>query len=145
MLRLACERDALSVIEDQIGAPTDAAWLADMTFEILANQLGTGPKWFACPSGVFHAAASGEVSWHGYASHLIARARLMGFPIKASPEAIQAVPSEAYPTPALRPRNSRLDCSKLVRTFGITPPLWQQGIDQLLNHPHPSPLPSMER
>jgi dTDP-4-dehydrorhamnose reductase len=127
MLRLACERDTLAIIDDQIGAPTDAAWLADMTAQVIrASQM------FACPSGVFHAAASGEVSWHGYASYLIARARAMGFPIKVRPEAIRAVASEAFPTPAKRPRNSRLDCSKLTATFGITPPPWQQGIDRLL-------------
>ncbi len=137
MLRLASERDALSVIDDQIGAPTDAAWLADVTAQVIANPI----------SGIFHAVAAGEISWHGYASHLIARAREMGFSMKVSPEAIRAVASEAFPTPAQRPRNSRLDCSKLTRTFGITPPPWQQGIDQLLNrlHPHPSPLPSRER
>jgi dTDP-4-dehydrorhamnose reductase len=137
MLRLASERDALSVIDDQIGAPTDAAWLADMTAQVIGNSV----------SGIFHAASADEVSWHGYASYLIARARQMGFPIKVSLEAIRTVASEAFPTPAQRPRNSRLDCSKLTRTFGIAPPPWQQGIDQLLNHlhPHPSPLPSRER
>ncbi len=137
MLRFACERDALSVIDDQIGSPTDAAWLANMTAQVIGSSA----------TGIYHAASAGEVSWHGYASHLIARAHEMGFPMKMSPEAIRAVASEAFPTPAQRPRNSRLDCSKLTRTFGITPPPWQQGIDQLLNHlhPHPSPLPSRER
>ncbi len=142
MLRLASERDELSVIDDQIGAPTDAAWLADMTAKVILRQAQDERE-----SGIYHAASTGEVSWHGYASYLIARARLMGFPIKVSPEAIRAVASEAFPTPAKRPRNSRLDCSKLTATFGITPPPWQQGIDQLLNHlhPHPSPLPSRAR
>ena len=128
MLRLACERDALSVIDDQIGAPTDAAWLADMTARVIGNPV----------FGIYHAASAGEVSWYGYASYLIARARLMGFPIKVSPQAIRAVASEAFPTPAQRPHNSRLDCSKFTRVFGptlgLTPPPWQQGIDQLLAH-----------
>ncbi len=143
MLRLACERDALSVIDDQIGAPTDAGWLADLTVQAMSNNWLDEPS----TSGTYHAVASGEVSWHGYASYLIARAREMGFPMKVSPEAIRAVASEAFPLPAKRPRNSRLDCSKLTATFGITPPPWQQGIDQLLEHlhPHPSPLPSRER
>jgi dTDP-4-dehydrorhamnose reductase len=88
-------------------------------------------------SNIYHAASAGEVSWHGYANHLIARARGMGFPIKVSPEAIAAVASEAFPLPAQRPYNSRLDCSKLTATFGITPPPWQQGIDQLLDHLKP--------
>jgi dTDP-4-dehydrorhamnose reductase len=176
MLRLASERDALSVIDDQIGAPTDAAWLADMTAAVLArgqtplsaradisptsqgqsNALASG---LDCPyaigemshsdkgvgclgaggdiQGIFHAASAGEVSWHGYASYLIARARQMGFPIKVSLEAIRAVASEAFPTPAQRPRNSRLDCSKLTRTFGIAPPPWQDGINKLLQHLKP--------
>jgi dTDP-4-dehydrorhamnose reductase len=150
MLRLACERDALSVIDDQIGAPTDAGWLADMAAQVLttASQLGTDPKvaslglgvspqMFAYVSGIYHAVASGEVSWHGYASYLIARARELGFPIKVRPEAISAVASKAFPTAAQRPHNSRLDCSKLTATFGITPPPWQQGIDQLLEHLKP--------
>ncbi len=168
MLRLACERDTLSVIDDQIGAPTDAGWLADMTAVILARgqtplsaradisptlqgQTNTSDLDLVSPyaigemsqsdkgvgiQGIFHAACAGQTSWHGYASYLIAKARLMGFPVKVSPEAIRAVASEAFPTPAQRPRNSRLDCSKLTRTFGITPPPWQQGIDQLLTHLH---------
>jgi dTDP-4-dehydrorhamnose reductase len=160
MLRLASERDVLSVIDDQMGTPTDAAWLADMTAVILKSAPHTGswreategkavdtltplslrdipPKGGTKTSGVYHATAAGEVSWYGYASYLIARARAMGFPIKVSPGAIRAVASEAFPTPAQRPHNSRLDCSKLTATFGITPPPWQQGIDQLLEHLKP--------
>jgi dTDP-4-dehydrorhamnose reductase len=128
MLRLACERDALSVISDQVGAPTDAAWLADITAEILAKT---------AQAGIYHAACAGEISWHGYASYLIAKARAMGFPVRVDQEAICAVPSSAFPTPARRPLNSRLDCSKLTSTFGIPPPPWQQGIDQLLLHLKP--------
>ncbi len=129
MLRLASEREALSVIDDQIGAPTDAGWLADMTVLAL-NTAGTSDA----PNGIYHAACAGEVSWHGYASHLIAKAHQLGFPIKVAPEAIRAVPSSAFPTPARRPLNSRLDCSGLERTFDITPPPWQAGIDNLLIH-----------
>jgi dTDP-4-dehydrorhamnose reductase len=125
MLRLALERDTLSVIDDQIGAPTDAGWLADMTATALLTKAA---------SGTYHAACAGEISWHGYASYLVAKARAMGAPIRVSPEAILAVPSSAFPTPARRPLNSRLDCSKLVHTFGITPPPWQAGIDNLLIH-----------
>jgi dTDP-4-dehydrorhamnose reductase len=127
MLRLAAEREYLSVIDDQWGAPTDAAWLADITASALqANTL--------VASGIYHAVCAGETSWHGYASYLIARARSMGFPIKALPEAIRAVASTAFPTPAQRPHNSRLDCSQLQTHFGITPPPWQRGIDELLEH-----------
>ena len=137
MLRLAVERDSLSIIGDQIGAPTDAAWLADMTAQVIASPV----------SGLFHAASAGEISWHGYASYLIAKAREMGFPIKVSQQAVRVVASEAFPTAAQRPHNSRLDCSKLTATFSMTPPPWQVGVDKLLTslHPHPSPLPSRER
>jgi dTDP-4-dehydrorhamnose reductase len=155
MLRLACERDALSVIDDQVGAPTDAGWLADMTASVIAQQAtplsahadisptSQGQSNTAIPlyevggmsqsdrgvlrsraNGIYHAANAGEISWHGYASYLIAKARAMGFPIKVAPEAIRSVPSSAFPTAARRPLNSRLDCSKLTRTFGITPPPW---------------------
>jgi len=145
ILRLACERDVLSVIDDQIGAPTDAVWLADVTAEVIvANNWGLtlitetseaqDRRLGSDPNYLFHATSSGEVSWHGYASYLIARARELGFPIKVKPEAISAVASEAFPTAAKRPRNSQLDCSKLTTTFGITPPPWQRGIDQLLEH-----------
>jgi dTDP-4-dehydrorhamnose reductase len=127
MLRLASERDALSVIDDQIGAPTNAAWLADMTAQIIGSSA----------SGVFHATSAGEVSWHGYASYLIAKARSMGFPIKVSPENIRAVTSSEYVTVANRPHNSRLDCSKLTHTFSIQPPPWQQGVDRLLEYLKP--------
>ncbi len=130
MLRLALERDTLSVIDDQIGTPTDAAWLADITATI-ANQ------WGGDSGGIYHATAAGEVSWHGYASYLIAKARELGFPIKVRQGAIGSVPSSAFPTPAKRPHNSRLDCSKLSRCFGISPPPWQKGIDQLLQHLKP--------
>lgn len=127
ILRLACEKDALSVIDDQIGAPTDASWLADVTAQVISSSV----------SGIYHAACSGEVSWHGYACYLIARAREMGFPVKVSPESIQAVASEAFSLPARRPHNSRLDCSKLTATFGMIPPPWQEGIDQFLEHLKP--------
>ncbi len=130
MLRLACEREHLSVVDDQIGAPTDAAWLADITAQVISS----GDH---AVLGIFHAAAAGEVSWHGYASYLIARARQMGFPIKVMPEAITAVASKAFPTKAKRPHNSRLDCAKLNRTLGIVAPPWQSGIDQLLEHLKP--------
>ncbi|MFM2084762.1 MAG: hypothetical protein RLY95_1580 [Pseudomonadota bacterium] len=129
ILRLAVERDNLSVIDDQIGAPTDTAWLADMTAKVITNQ--------STIHGIFNAVSAGEVSWHGYASYLIAKARAMGFPIKVSSDAIHAVPSEAFPSPAKRPHNSRLNCSKLTTSFGIAPPPWQQGIDILLERLRP--------
>ncbi len=136
MLRLACERDSLSVIDDQIGAPTDAGWLADMTAQVVASTgicaPRTGGTHTGQPSGIYHAACAGEVSWYGYASHLIAKARQMGFPIKVVPNEIHAVSSETFRTAAQRPKNSRLDCRKLNGIFNIEPPHWQTRIDHLL-------------
>ena len=127
MLRLASERERLSVVADQTGAPTGADLLADITAHALRTALHRPEV-----SGTYHAAAGGETTWHGYASHVIAFARARGLPITVSPEAIEAVPSTAFPTPARRPHNSRLDCARLQHTFGLTMPDWKTGIDRML-------------
>jgi dTDP-4-dehydrorhamnose reductase len=128
MLRLAGERDRLTVIDDQIGAPTGADLLADLT-SLALREARRQPSL----SGTYHAAAAGQTSWHGYASHVIERARAAGAPVKVRPEAIVAVGSDAFPTPARRPRNSRLATGKLRDAFGITLPSWQAGIDRMLS------------
>jgi dTDP-4-dehydrorhamnose reductase len=127
MLRLAAERDSLSVVDDQIGAPTGAELLADVTAHCL-RTLSERPE----RSGTYNAVAAGETSWHGYACHVIEWARAHGHPVKVSPEAIRAVPSSAFPTPARRPHNSRLDTRRLQSAFGLTLPPWQVGVDRLL-------------
>lgn len=128
MLRLAAERESLSVVDDQVGAPTGADLIADVTAHALRSALQRPQV-----SGVYHLAAAGATSWHGYASHVIAFARQRrGQAIKVTPEAIAAVPSSAFPTPARRPMNSRLNCDKLRRTFGLTLPTWQSGVDRML-------------
>jgi len=127
MLKLAAERDALKVIADQIGAPTGADLLADVAAHAL-RQLARQPEL----SGTYHVAASGQTSWHGYARHVIEHARAAGRPIRVAPDAIEAVPSSAFPTPAQRPRNSRLDTRKLQDSFGLHLPAWQTGVDRLL-------------
>ena len=127
MLKLAGERDQLSVIDDQVGAPTGADLLADITAHALRachNQPDL--------AGTYHAAASGEVSWHGYASHVIEWARQHGVAIKTEPSAIKAVHTASYPTPARRPLNSRLDTSKLRQAFGLDLPVWTSGVDRML-------------
>jgi dTDP-4-dehydrorhamnose reductase len=115
MIRLAGERDALSVIDDQFGAPTGAELLAD------AKLCGT-----------YHAVASGETNWFEYARFVIEWARANGLPIKVAAEAIQSVPTSGYPTPAQRPLNSRLDTRKLRNAFNITLPHWQTGVRRML-------------
>jgi len=127
MLRLAAEREALTVIADQFGAPTGADLLADVTAHAL-RQLQHRPD---C-AGTYHAVAAGETHWHGYACHVIEWARAHGHPLMVAPEAIKPVATTAFPTPAARPLNSRLDTRKLRETFGLALPPWQQGIERML-------------
>jgi dTDP-4-dehydrorhamnose reductase len=127
MLRLAAERDELSVISDQIGAPTGADLLADVTAQAI-GQVITGRG----ETGLFHCVAAGHTSWFDYARFVIEWARAQGMPVKVKPEAIRAVATEAYPTPAQRPRNSRLSTEKLQRVFSLTLPPWQHGVERML-------------
>lgn len=127
MLKLAQERDALKVINDQIGAPTGADLLADVT----AHAIRTATLQ-AEVSGLYHLVACGETSWHGYANYVIDFARQAGVNVKVAPEAIQAVPTSAFPTAARRPLNSRLDTTKLQNTFKIKLPHWQSGVTRML-------------
>lgn len=127
MLRLAAERDRLSVIDDQVGAPTGADLLADISAHTLRAAM-TRPE----VSGTYHAVAAGETTWYGYARFVIEWARRNGQPIKVAPDAIEAVATSAFPTPARRPLNSRLDTSRLRSTFGIALPTWQTGVERML-------------
>ena len=115
------------MINDQIGAPTGADLLANVAAHAL-RQLAQQPAL----SGTYHVAAAGHTSWHGYAQHVIEQARAAGRPIRVQPGAIEAVPTSAFPTPAQRPRNSRLDTRKLQDRFGLQLPRWQSGVDRLL-------------
>ena len=128
MLRLASERDALTVIDDQIGAPTGAELLADLSAHALRVALSTPEV-----SGLYHAVAAGETSWHGYASHVIAYARAQGASLKVAADQIKPVPTTAFPTPAKRPLNSRLATTKLCTTFGLTLAPWQRGVERMLD------------
>ncbi|TAJ20495.1 MAG: dTDP-4-dehydrorhamnose reductase [Rugosibacter sp.] len=128
MLRLAQERDRLTVINDQIGAPTGADLLADVTAHAIRAALQNPDV-----SGLYHLVAGGETSWHGYASFVIDFARQAGLDIKVAPEAIQPVLTSAFPLPALRPKNSRLDTRKLQHAFGLHLPHWQSGITRMLS------------
>lgn len=127
MLRLAQERDALSVIHDQHGAPTGAELLADVTAHAIRRLQDD-----AAVAGLYHLVAGGETTWHGYASHVLEVARRAGLPIRVAPDAVHPVPTSAFPTPARRPHNSRLDTRKLQQAFGLTLPHWQAGVDRML-------------
>ncbi|WP_454735774.1 dTDP-4-dehydrorhamnose reductase [Cupriavidus necator] len=132
MLKLGRERDSLRVIADQFGAPTTAALIADVTAQIVARHwLSGSPAAFA--GGVYHLAAAGETSWHGYATEVLRMAAARGMPLQVDLEYVKAIPATAYPLPAPRPANSRLNTSKLRETFGIHLPDWQQGIRLLLD------------
>ena len=127
MLKLAMERNRLTVIDDQVGSPTGADLLADLTAHALRFALHRPEL-----AGTYHAVAQGETSWHGYARHVIEFARAMGQPIRVAADAIDAVPTSAFPTPAMRPRNSRMNTRKLRTTFGLNLPGWQTGVERML-------------
>lgn len=128
MLRLAAERERLTVIDDQWGAPTGAELLADVTAHAVVHALRERQDL----SGIYHLAAAGETTWHGYASHVIAQARLLKPSLALKVNEIAPVPTSAFPTPAQRPLNSRLNTHKLQQAFGLALPAWQLGVNRML-------------
>ncbi len=127
MIRLAGERDALSVIDDQVGAPTGAELLADITAHAI-RACRTHPAL----AGTYHAVAGGQTTWFEYACFVIEWARANGLPVKVAADAIKPVPTSGYPTPAQRPLNSRLDTRKLRQTFDLALPDWRSGVERML-------------
>jgi len=127
MLRLASERQALSVVADQFGAPTGAELLADATAHALL-----GAKGLDSFLGTYHLTASGTTTWCDYARLVIGQARAAGWPIKVEQDEIVPVPTSAYPLPARRPHNSRLDCQKFETAFGLRLPPWQDGVRRVV-------------
>ncbi|WP_298011731.1 dTDP-4-dehydrorhamnose reductase [uncultured Aquabacterium sp.] len=128
MLRLAAERDQLKVIDDQIGAPTGADLLADVTAHAIRTVVAGRDDLL----GLYHLVAAGETSWYDYARFVIEWARERGQPIQVAPEAISPLPTSGYPTPAQRPLNSRLDTRKVREAFSVNLPPWQQGVERML-------------
>lgn len=128
ILRLAQERDQLTVIDDQFGAPTGAELLADVTAHAI-------PHLFRHPehAGLYHLAAAGQTNWFLYAKEVLALAKSAGVAMNLNVDAVRAVPSSAFVTAARRPHNSRLDTRKLQSTFGLTLPPWQQGVARMLS------------
>lgn len=125
MLRLAQERETLNVINDQVGAPTGAELIADVTAHALR-------QWQDQPAaaGLYHLAAQGETSWYDYAQYVFDWARSEGLPLAL--QSVNPIPSEDYPVPAIRPKNSRLDAQKLETTFNLQLPDWKQGVERML-------------
>lgn len=127
MLRLAQERERLTVIDDQWGAPTGAELIADVTAHAI-RHVQLRPQ----DAGLYHLVAGGETTWNGYAKHVIAKAEQGRGAIKIVADEVAIVPTSAFPTPAKRPHNSRLNTAKLQATFGLSLPHWQQGVDRML-------------
>lgn len=129
MLRLGRERDALKVVSDQVGAPTPARLIAQVTAMALSDGIArqsrapTRP-----PAGIYHLAPAGETSWHGFAQEIFRQAAVLGEELAITPEGVAAIPTAEYPTPATRPLNSRLCCQELERALGITLPSWQEQL-----------------
>ena len=116
MLRLAQERERLTVVDDQIGAPTGADLLADVTAHAIRTSLQQPEL-----SGLYHLVAGGETSWHGYACYVLNLARQSGIELKVAAENVIPVPTSAFPLPARRPLNSRLDARKLQTDLRFAP------------------------
>lgn len=127
MIRLAQNRDHLSVIDDQIGAPTGAELLADVTARSISIALRKPQV-----SGLYHLAAKGETSWYGYASFVLDKVRQSGIKLKVQSGSIQPVSTDVFSQTARRPGNSRLNTKKIERTFDLTLPLWQTGVARML-------------
>lgn len=141
ILRLAKERDVLNVVADQVGAPTSAELIADIT--ALALYRITGVKNSIHPReshplfpeqaiGIYHLTPRGETSWYGFAKRLLTEAQERGIDLRINPDNIHPITTADYPVPAKRPANSRLNTDKLTEVFGVSPPHWQRPIDRLV-------------
>ena len=131
ILRLAREKDELKIIDDQYGAPTSAELIADVVAMVLSQICRATDKGeFA---GIYHLVASGETSWYGFAQYVLEQAQAMGVELKTRAEEVQSIPTSAYPLPARRPRNSRLNTSKLCKTFNINLPDWHFHVQRLVS------------
>jgi dTDP-4-dehydrorhamnose reductase len=122
ILRLARERSSLDIVADQIGAPTSAELIASVVARAAAS-----PK-----PGLYHLAAGGETSWHGFATALVAQALSAGASLSLSPDDVRPIAAADYPTRAARPPNSRLDTSKLNAAYDLVLPPWQDGVTGLI-------------
>lgn len=122
MIAAGARNPKLRVVGDQFGNPTSADDLAQAIFAIIARIEETG--WQAAYPGVYHATAQGETTWHGLAVATLEQAARHG---QALPE-IEAIRTQDWPTPAERPQDSRLDCTKLKQVFGVSLPNWRQSV-----------------
>jgi dTDP-4-dehydrorhamnose reductase len=131
MLRLASERDELSVVSDQVGVPTSASLIADITAECLDKSEQEAYR-LTHTSGTYHLVPSGETNWFEFAKRVISNAAKLGEVFRITPDAITPILTEAYPTPAKRPSNSLLGTEKLTKTFRVYLPPWEHDVDHLV-------------
>jgi dTDP-4-dehydrorhamnose reductase len=129
MLRLASERESMSIVDDQIGAPTTSIALADATRTVVegavAGRFGSPASW----AGLYHMTCAGSTSWCGFAKAIFARA---GDLLEGRHPAVKPIASSEYPTPAKRPQNSVLSNARLKERFGIALPVWEAALDEVL-------------
>ena len=125
MLNLAQQRQELSIINDQVGAPTSAELIADITAHAIPQVLANQQK-----AGIYHLVASGETTWFDYANFIFKQARILGQTLQVAK--VNPIATSAYPTPAVRPHNSRLHNAKLQNTFELILPQWQKGVERTL-------------
>ncbi len=132
ILNLAKAREQLTIVADQIGAPTSAELIADVTAQLLP-RLGPADDLL----GTYHLTAAGETSWHAYARLLVQLAAAKGYALKTAPERVLPIATADFPTPAKRIANSRLATDKLRAAFGLTLPLWDAPLGRFLEElPH---------
>ena len=131
MVRLAAERDELAVVSDQIGTPTSADQIAKFIHYVIGGSRESLQARFEKSSHLVHFTASGWTSWHGFASAIVSGMQRHGLPVKATK--VRAIPSGDYPTPAVRPKFSRLSLSRLERVFDYQPATWERALDEVLN------------
>ena len=131
ILRLARDKEALNVVADQTGSPTPAALIADVTAAVLA-ALACGRRLDMGENRLYHLAAANPVSWCDFARRIVDLARSQGVALRLDAAAIKAITTAEYPTPARRPANSRLDCSRLESDFDLLMPDWQPYLERML-------------
>ena len=132
ILRLGAERSELRVVDDQVGAPTTAARLAEVTATVLREMRAASAddgRW-----GTYHVVSAGETSWYGVARAVLARAAARGLPLRCAPDAVVPIPTSAYPTAAVRPLNSRLSTARVQATFGVRMPDWSDEVASTVDH-----------
>lgn len=138
MLKLAQTRPELSIVNDQIGAPTPARLIAQITALSLYHAVSEGaaasvvPRQSPLASGVYHLTSSGETSWFGFAQQIFQAAGQLGLVLTLDPAKLKGIPTQEYPTPAARPLNSRLSLTKLEQALGVRLPSWQNGLQNTI-------------